>query len=127
MQVDVVKGLETFAASQREAFEKDPVTAAQTYFPEDQKPAPLPEFDPLNPGEYTAALERRALEMKGLVDAGFTSRFTLLSDAEIKQAGAVFSKDSPADVRRLPPVRLSRLSVKMRRPISRTSAQPIRS
>lgn len=77
----------------------DPIAQAQTVLPPEQRPLPLPPFDPTNPTSFIDGLAARSVDAQQLVDQGYVTEKVMLSDAEATQIGALMSKDSPPEVR----------------------------
>jgi len=93
-----IKTIEAFERADRlvtEAFQKDPVAAAQQFLP--QKPPELPPIT--DPQAYGAGLKAR-LEYGRMLNAnGYTQGVPLFTKAEREQAGALFGKGVPAEAK----------------------------
>lgn len=94
-QVDIVKAAEAANKAVTDAFEADPIKAAQDYLP--QKPPPLP--DMTNPDAAVAAFAARAAYARGLVADGHAGYLSPLSKDEAKALGAAMGKDVPPELK----------------------------
>jgi hypothetical protein len=93
--IKIVEAAEKADQAVTAAFDKDPIAAAGQYLP--QKPPAL--ADMTDPKGFGAALSARLAYAKALQAQGYTPDVALLSDAEREQMGAIFSKETPPELK----------------------------
>lgn len=93
-QIDLLKAVRATDREITQAFDKDPVAAAQTYLP--QKP---PEIAMDDPTAMVPALMARREYMNGLVESGHVAEPAFLSAEEGKALSAMASPDAPPEAR----------------------------
>lgn len=94
-QVDILKAAEERNDQINEAWDANPIDAANQFLP-NQPPPPLPQ-----PGDpnYVKALEARREYALGLQEAGYTNDAVIFSDDEAAGLSLLLSKTTPPDAR----------------------------
>jgi hypothetical protein len=95
MDVKAVEAFERVDRAATEAFQADPIEAAERYLV--QKPPELPPIS--DPQAYGVGLKARLEYGRMLQAGGYTLGVPLFSKAEREQAGAIFGKGVPAEAK----------------------------
>lgn len=98
-QIDLVNASKASDRQITEAFDKDPIAAAEAYLPE--KPPALPDFTAEDPQAFVDALAARRAYVLGKMESGHFPYKAFLSDEEAKSLGALMGKDMAPEVRAL--------------------------
>lgn len=95
---DLYGAAETAAAANAKAWKDDPIKRAGEVLPNNPPPA-LPEFDPMNPDVFAAALAARGEYGLALQEQGYTDRAVFVTKDEAKTIGAMFGKETPPELK----------------------------
>ena len=79
-QFALIDALESMDSAISDAFEEDPIKAAQEYFP--NPPIELPAFDPQRPGPFIEALTQRIEYAEAMAQEGYTDEPVFFSQDE---------------------------------------------
>jgi len=99
VEVKMLEKADAAVAAQQDAFNKDPIAAAQKYLP--IKPPEIPALDPQNPEAFLNGLQARSIYAEKQVADGFTQKPILLSKDEAVALGAMFAKEVPPEMKAL--------------------------
>lgn len=95
---DLYSAAETAAAANAKAWKDDPMKRAGEVLPNNPPPV-LPEFDPMNPDVFAAALAARGEYGLALQEQGYTDRAVFVTKDEAKTIGAMFGKETPPELK----------------------------